>query len=158
MIIVVISDTHLTSVTDELEQICDEYCKGVDLVVHLGDWEAMEIYKFFRRYPLIGIAGNADPPSLKKILPRKKVIRIGKYRIGMTHGSGASFDLVRRLKSEFVDVDMVLFGHSHEPYQQKDGATLWLNPGSLFWGRGQVDRSLAIVRLGERIETDLVML
>ncbi len=158
MNIVVVSDTHLTSVTHELERVCDEYCRNADLVIHLGDWETLEIYKFFCKYPLIGLAGNADSPSIKKILPHKKVIKIGKYRIGMIHGSGASFDLMRRLKNEFVDVDMVLFGHSHEPYQQKDGTTLWLNPGSLFWGRGQVDKSLAVINLGEIIESNIIML
>ncbi len=158
MKIVVVADTHLEIVTEDLEQICREYCTDADLVIHLGDWESLEIYRFFQKYPLIGLAGNSDPHQLKKLLPYKKIVKIGKYRIGMIHGSGAPFDLTRRIRREFVDVDVILFGHTHEPYQSREENLLWLNPGSLLWGRGQVERSLAIINLDERITSDIIML
>lgn len=158
MHIVVVSDTHLSRVTKELEEVGSEFFRKADLVIHLGDWESLEIYEYFKQYPLIGVAGNADPSNLKKILPYKKQVKISGYRFGIIHGYGASFDLVRRLRPEFQNVDVILFGHTHEPYQVKESGVWWINPGSLFYGRGEVERSLLIVRLDYRIYIEMVIL
>ncbi|SFM96693.1 metallophosphoesterase family protein [Thermodesulforhabdus norvegica] len=158
MRIVVVSDTHLSTVTSDLKQIAGEFFSDADLVIHLGDWESIDVYNYLKKYPLIGVAGNADPPELKKLLPYKRQIKIGGYRLGIIHGHGASFDLVRRLRKEFTNVDAVLFGHTHEPYQSRDGGIWWVNPGSLFMGRSGVERSLVILTLENQIKVELVLL
>lgn len=158
MRVVVVSDTHLFRVSPELEQIAEEFFSDADLVIHLGDWETVDVYEYFRKYPLVGVAGNADPPELKRILPLKRQIKVAGYRIGIIHGYGASFDLVRRLRNEFSNVNIVLFGHTHEPYESKEGGIWWINPGSLFVGRSGAERSLAVLSLEKQVKVELVLL
>lgn len=158
MKVAVISDTHLTDVVPEFEQICHRYLKGADLVIHLGDWTDIKVFNYLLRYPLLGISGNSDGEAIRKELPPKRLVRVHGYRIGIIHGWGSPYDLVSRLRREFIDVDVVLFGHSHIPFQMMENGVLWLNPGSVFHGRGEVERSLAFLYLEERIRVELIML
>lgn len=158
MKIAVISDTHLSDVTVEFEQICHQYLKGVDLVIHLGDWTDVKVFDYLSQYPLLGVSGNSDGEIIRKELPHKRIVRIHGYKVGITHGWGAPYDLVPRLRKEFIDVDVILFGHSHVPFQMMENGVFWLNPGSVFYGRGEVERSFAFLYLEERIWAELIML
>ncbi|MGC8719645.1 MAG: metallophosphoesterase family protein [Thermodesulforhabdaceae bacterium] len=158
MKIAVISDTHLSDVTQEFEQICQQYFKNVDLVIHLGDWTDVKVLNYLSQFPLLGVSGNSDGEPIRSVLPAKRVVRIHGYRIGMTHGWGAPFDLVPRLRKEFREVDVILFGHSHVPFQMMENGTLWLNPGSVFYGRGNIERSFALLYLEDRIRAEVIMI
>ncbi|MCX7822531.1 MAG: metallophosphoesterase [Syntrophobacterales bacterium] len=158
MKVAVISDTHLTEVIPEFERICHQYLKGADLIIHLGDWTGIQVFNYLSQYPLLGVSGNSDTEAVRRTLPLKRIVRIHGYRVGLTHGWGSPYDLLPRLRKEFRDVDVVLFGHSHIPFQMVENGILWLNPGSLFHGRGEVEGSLAILYLEERIWAELIML
>ncbi|MHC1744330.1 MAG: metallophosphoesterase family protein [Syntrophobacteraceae bacterium] len=158
MKIVVMSDTHLNHATDELERICSRYCDGADLVIHLGDWACGSILNFMERYPLEAVCGNMDDHVIRERLPVKKVVHIGGFRVGMTHGWGSGYDLPRRLMGEFQGVDAMLFGHTHQPLVKQDNGVLLFNPGSVFLGRGTHAQTLGILHVEEGIQGEIVVL
>ncbi len=156
MKLVVMSDTHLRSLTEEFVQICDHYCSNADLVIHLGDWTRKEILDHLERYPLEAVAGNMDGPDISQRLPRKRVLKLGGFRLGMTHGWGSYGDLPWRLLNEFNGVDAILFGHTHQPFSGKTNGVFCFNPGSVFLGRSASNRTLGILYLEDRIRSQIV--
>jgi len=158
MKIVVMSDTHLNRVSDELEDICARYCDGADLVIHLGDWVSASVLDYMSQYPLEAVAGNTDNYDIHDRLPVKKVVRVGGRRIGIIHGWGSSGNIRGRLRHEFPDVDAVLFGHTHQPLRLEEDGIFWFNPGSVFAGRGDPRRSLGILHVDGRIEGEIIPL
>lgn len=158
MKIVVMSDTHLNTPTDEFRMICDRYCDRADLVIHLGDWARSVILDYMESYPLEGVAGNMDDYAIQQRLPAKKVIRIGNHRVGIIHGWGSSKDIRRRLAGEFDNVDAILYGHTHLPYEQRENGLLWFNPGSVFMGRGELSRSIGILHAAGELRGEIIPL
>jgi uncharacterized protein len=158
MKIVVMSDTHLNAPTDEFRMICERYCDQADLVIHLGDWARSAILDYMESYPLESVAGNMDDYAIQQRLTAKKVIRIGNHRVGLIHGWGSSQGLRERLAREFDDVDAILYGHTHLPYEQREGGLLWFNPGSVFMGRGELSRSIGILHVDEELWGEIIPL
>ena len=81
------------------------------------------------------MAGNNDFFSR---LPREDEFYIGNKKAFITHGHNYSVSMTKEQILEEGKVrgaDIVMFGHTHQPYfEQKDGITL-LNPGSLSYPR-----------------------
>lgn len=158
MKIVVMSDTHLDHVTEEFEELCDRYCEGADLVIHLGDMVSGALLQRLEQYPLEAVAGNSDDGVVRLALPDKKLLRIGAFRVGIIHGYGSSMGMRGRLANEFPGADAVLFGHTHVPLQMVEGGVTWFNPGSVFSGRGECRRSIGLLHVGARLDTEIIRL
>lgn len=158
MRIVVMSDTHLERVNDAFADICTRYCKGADMVIHLGDWSKGPVLDFLQQYPLEAVSGNSDDPVLWDRLPMKKVIRVMDFRIGITHGWGSVHDIRRKLSNEFERVDAVLFGHTHQPIISREKGILWFNPGSVFHGRNGAGCSLGILHVKGELRGEIIPL
>ncbi len=156
MKIVVFSDTHLGRVTEELERLCERYCTNADYVVHLGDWTSSAVLSFMEQYPLVGVSGNMDDAVVRMQLPSKRTVKMGKFRVGMTHGYGYSGDLLSALAREFQDADVILFGHTHRPVVEWRGERLFLNPGSLFSHRSGDGPSLGILHVDTTVRGEIV--
>lgn len=158
MNIVVLSDTHLTTVTDELHDVCARYCDPADLVVHLGDWTAGCVLDFFEHYRLEAVCGNMDDVSVRLRLPTRKTFRVGNYCIALTHGWGYGRDIQAQLLHEFDTADVVLFGHTHRPLVEKRDGRLLINPGSVFSGRGLQTRTLGLLDVGTSLHAEIIAL
>jgi putative phosphoesterase len=158
MKIVVMSDTHLNRLTAEFQSICERYCDDADLVIHLGDWVTAAIVAFMEQYPLEAVAGNMDNSIIHDRFPPKKVIRVGRFRIGITHGWGSGSDLKNKLSQEFSNVDAIFFGHTHQPFQCEENRILWFNPGSVFFGRGNLQRTLGILHVDDSLRAEIIPL
>jgi uncharacterized protein len=156
--VVVMSDSHLYEVTPQLEAICERYCRAADLVIHLGDIMGPTVLDYLLQFPLEAVCGNMDSHSIRQQLPVKKVIRLGGFRIGLVHGWGSSADLPEILYPEFVEVDAVLFGHTHEPFLRRSNGILWFNPGSVSSGRNGAPRSLGLLRVDTELHADHIPL
>ncbi len=129
----VISDTHVK--TDEelnlLEEISRCHFKDVDMIFHAGDMVDLRALKVLRRVTrTIAVRGNMDFPETKRVLPEKTVVKVGKCKIGLIHGRGPAAGLPERVREEFENVDCVVFGHSHEPFNRDIDGVLLFNPGS----------------------------
>jgi putative phosphoesterase len=130
MIIGVLSDTHSLNLPIPLI----ERFKTVDLIIHAGDicdGHTLKLLKKMR--PTKAVAGNMDEAGLKKELPLKETITCGQLKIGVTHGHvGETREALKNAQALFKDdkMDVVIFGHSHQAFNEKVGATLYFNPGS----------------------------
>jgi len=131
----VLSDTHiLNGKTTELPKKLILDFKNVSMIIHAGDIVDFSVLaKLKELCPHVkAVWGNMDPVKLKEKLPEKEIIEIGNYRIGITHGWGHPNKLVEALKNSFKKdkVNVIIFGHSHLPYNKEENGILFFNPGS----------------------------
>ena len=101
--------------------------------------------KAITKCPVYMIAGNNDFFSY---LPTEREIRIGKYKVFMTHGHGyyVSMDTKSLRRAAIArDVDIVMFGHTHRPYMDVEGDLKVINPGSLSYPRQEGRRGTYII-------------
>ena len=107
--------------------------KKVDFIIHAGDFCGREDLDAFKNVKEIkGVWGNMDDGEMRQLLPRRQIIKCGKFQIGLFHGEGPPKTLLDVVKSEFKDdkVDVVVFGHSHQPLNREIDGILFFNPGS----------------------------
>ncbi|ANS76175.1 phosphodiesterase [Paenibacillus yonginensis] len=136
MIIGIVSDTHLRGGKVKLPDKLTEAFKEVDYILHLGDWTSLEVYdQLAALAPVDGIAGNNDGYEIIERFGEKKIVSFEGVRIGLVHGhepysSRLATPQKARKAFEGDSVSCVLFGHSHQPYLQKEDGVLLFNPGS----------------------------
>lgn len=146
----VISDTHLSETgRRSVPERVFEYFKGVDFIVHAGDFTARRAWRDLETIaPLVGVRGNNDPAHLE--LPRTRRFQVEGITIGLSHGDRGT-DGYHKPMDQFPgngttaanawslfefdgDVDCLIFGHSHNPmavwHRQGEREILFLNPGS----------------------------
>lgn len=129
----VVADTHMPRFGSALPEPLRQGLAGVDLLLHLGDFTAPEVVPLLEAIaPLEAVAGNNDPEELVERFGRRKVVRVGGFRLGLVHGDGSRKTTLERALEAFEPgtVDVVCFGHSHMPYLARHGAVWVLNPGS----------------------------
>lgn len=136
----VISDTHLA----KSHILPEKFIRRVDredIIFHLGDMVSSEVLEYLRSLCHIeAVRGNCDQPDLRRGLSKKKIIEISGVKIGLMHGQGGQHQTMQIIKDEFDGkVDIALFGHTHKPYHQRCGDTLYFNPGSLMDSRSGVN-------------------
>lgn len=124
----VIADTHVGDKYSALHPRIKEALRGVDQILHCGDVITSKALDELREIaPVEAIAGNHDP-EVDLVLPRKKVLEMAGYRIGMIHGDELEGvhvtkrqlkDWIRQVVVEpFIHepgVDIIVFGHYHHP-------------------------------------------
>ncbi len=147
MRIVVISDTHLEA-PEGLPSHVVSQMDHADLVVHCGDFVGIKILEFLRdRFNLKAVQGNMDSAEVCAELPRQCVVDVGSTRVGIIHGWGAPFRLAQRVLKQLPPVDILLFGHSHVPFQEQIGSTYVFNPGTLSSFALKLKRTYGIIEL-----------
>jgi hypothetical protein len=105
--------------------------------VHAGDWVSVDLLDALeaRARRLVGVYGNNDGPPLRTRLPEVARVELAGVRFAVVHETGAASGRERRCAAAYPDVDVLVFGHSHIPWDttatRADGSTLrLLNPGS----------------------------
>lgn len=140
----VISDTH-GLLRPEVEKIL----QSCDLVIHAGDFDnQMVFHKLKIRQPLYAVRGNNDFDWAEQ-LPQIRRFKLGNFRFLVVHDQA---DIPR----DVGDAQVVIFGHSHMPFQKQQNGRLWLNPGSCGYRRFTLPLSMAVLTLQEnecQIET-----
>jgi len=162
MRIVVISDTHLCGPVFQLPDRIIADIKNSDMVIHTGDFVEAGVLEKLKKLgkEVKGVCGNMDSLELRRILPEKEVFKIGRFTIGIAHGSGAPVNLVSVLSEIFKEdhPDLILFGHSHSAFNQKIGETIFFNPGSPFDKVFAQFNSYGIIDITDKIEARIVKL
>jgi putative phosphoesterase len=131
--LIVLADTHLPNRAWRLPDAVLSAVDGADGVVHAGDWvdEATLDLLMGRTPLLIGVAGNNDGAALHERLPEVAVATIEGVRLAVVHETGAATGRERRMDARFPDAEVVVFGHSHIPWDTTTpGGLRLLNPGS----------------------------
>jgi uncharacterized protein len=148
--VVVLADTHLRRAwpNRRLPRLAVAALETADVILHAGDvTEAEHLEALSRHAPVHAVLGNNDR-SLVGILPETLEVVLAGVRVGMIHDSGPARGRERRLHDRFPGADVVVFGHSHVPWNQPgiDGQLLF-NPGSPTERRSQPHRTIGVLEL-----------
>jgi len=131
--LVLTSDTHLPRRARDLPAPLWAAVDDADVVVHAGDWVDVAALDALaaRSARLIGCYGNNDGPALRARLPEIAYAELDGLRLAVIHETGPSAGRDERCAARFPDVDLLVFGHSHIPWDTtaRSGLRL-LNPGS----------------------------
>lgn len=131
--LVAVADTHVPKRARDLPAQVWAAIDAADVVVHAGDWVGADLLDEFeaRSAGLIAVWGNNDGPELRRRLPEVARATIGGLRFAVVHETGGRDGRERRADAAFPDVDVLIFGHSHIPWDSvsPNGLRL-LNPGS----------------------------
>lgn len=131
--LVLIADTHLPKRARKLPEQVWRAVEDADVVFHAGDWvEAALLDEFERRSRrLLAVYGNNDGPDLRRRLPETASITLDGVRFAMVHETGQAKGREVRCEALYPDADVLVFGHSHIPWDTvSPGGLLLLNPGS----------------------------
>lgn len=143
MRILIVSDTHGRH--GNLDEVLERE-GAIDMLLHLGDVEDEEYYiDAIAEWPYHIVAGNNDSFSY---LPKEKEIKIGKYKVWMTHGHGYYVSMNTKRIREVArarGVDIVMFGHTHKPYLDVEEKPMLINPGSLSYPRQEGRKATYII-------------
>jgi putative phosphoesterase len=131
--LLLVSDTHVPKRARDLPEPLWTAIENADVVVHAGDWvdERLldECQQRARR--LVGVHGNNDHGVLRDRLPEVARVEIDGIRLGVVHETGPARGREERCSARFGDLDVLVFGHSHIPWDTTSGSGLrLLNPGS----------------------------
>ncbi|MGW4132901.1 MULTISPECIES: metallophosphoesterase family protein [Amycolatopsis] len=133
MRLLLIADTHLPLRAKALPEQVWREVDAADVVVHAGDWVEVALLDELeaRSGRLIGVHGNNDGADLRARLPEIARADLGGVRLAVIHETGAKQGRERRCDELFPDTDVLVFGHSHIPWDTvtPNGMRL-LNPGS----------------------------
>ncbi|PID57851.1 YfcE family phosphodiesterase [candidate division KSB3 bacterium] len=171
----VISDTHLSapsgltsSIThwlrnsrtlDEIRNILATYFAGVERIIHAGDFVDETVVEMLQEFaPLEAVHGNADGPQIQKRFPSHKILELGGFRIGLTHGDGAPHGIMGRVRQHFDQVDAIVFGHTHQPLNMRHNGILYFNPGSPTDRLFAPCHSIGMLELTQSIRGELICL
>lgn len=138
----IISDTH-----NHFDPRIPVLFSGVDHILHAGDiglpWVILELESIA---PVTAVLGNNDAGLQFK---ETETIELGGRKFLVHHIVDAhrpAEPIRRRIAREKPDV--VVFGHSHKPFNEVIGRTLYFNPGYAGKPRFNLARSVAVLHCG----------
>ena len=128
MKLLVLSDSHGN---------VDNMARAVELtqprhILHLGDClrDAQALHERFPDLPMDTVPGNCDWGSFDQ---PERLLEFEGVRVLMMHGhtrNVKSSPLAAQYAAREWGADVLLFGHTHRPMVDNDGALLVLNPGA----------------------------
>ncbi|MFC9680646.1 metallophosphoesterase family protein [Streptomyces sp. NPDC056948] len=133
MRLLLMSDTHLPKRARELPAPLLAELPHADVVFHAGDWVDMATLDLLesRCRRLVAVYGNNDGRELRARLPEVAYAELGGLRFGAIHETGPAQGREKRCAARFPDLDVLVFGHSHIPWDTTAPTGLrLLNPGS----------------------------
>ncbi len=161
--VVVLSDTHLhpggrRRLPDGAYRALDD----AEVILHAGDIVTAELLHELSGFaPTHAVLGNNDLDPALAHLPQERLEVIDGVRVAMVHDSGPRAGREARMRRRFPDAQVVVFGHSHIPWNQPgaDGQLLF-NPGSPTERRAQPRHTLGVLDLeaGKVVSSEIVAL
>jgi uncharacterized protein len=116
-----ISDTHGLLRPDALA-----FLRGCDYIVHAGDICDCDVLASLQKLaPVTAVRGNNDRGSWAEALPQQAVLRLGELQILAIHDRQELDE-----RSLAKEARVVVFGHSHKPFIERQRDVLFINPGS----------------------------
>jgi uncharacterized protein len=131
--LLLMSDTHLPVRAKDLPTPLWAEVDRADVVVHAGDWVDVATLDRLqeRSRELLACWGNNDGPELRARLPEVARATLGGVRVAVVHETGSKERRDERMRAAYPDTDLLVFGHSHIPWDTVAHSGLrLLNPGS----------------------------
>lgn len=115
----VISDTHGLVRPEALAAL-----GKADVILHAGDVGGPHVLQELGQLaPVIAVRGNVDTDGWARALPERRNLEVGDAPALLLHDRAA---VGRPPKG----VEVIVFGHSHQPLAEMRDGVLWFNPGS----------------------------
>ncbi|CUU54127.1 hypothetical protein Ga0074812_102131 [Parafrankia irregularis] len=138
MRLVLLADTHVPARARDLPAQVWSAVDEADVVIHAGDWVSIDLLHKLtaRSRRLVACWGNNDGPDIRAQIPEVARITLDGLRFVVVHETGPATGRERRLAAAHPDADVLVFGHSHIPWDTTtprpgDAHPLrLLNPGS----------------------------
>ncbi len=133
MRLLILADTHVPKRARDLPDQVWAAVDSADVVLHAGDWVDVALLDALeaRAARLIGVYGNNDGPALRARLPEVARVEFGGLRVAVVHETGPAAGREDRCARAYPDTDVLVFGHSHIPWDTvAPGGLRLLNPGS----------------------------
>ncbi|MEU2100669.1 metallophosphoesterase family protein [Nocardia sp. NPDC004085] len=150
MRLLIISDTHVPKRARDLPEALWREIDTADVIVHAGDWVEVALLDRLqaRSARLIGVFGNNDGPELRARLPEVARAELDGLRLAVVHETGPAKGREERCARDFPDTDVLIFGHSHIPWDSvADSGLRLLNPGSPTDRRRQPEHTYLTARI-----------
>lgn len=131
--LLLIADTHVPVRARALPAAVWTAIDEADVVFHAGDWVSADLLDLMeaRAERLVGCWGNNDGPALRARLPERADVTLADVRFTVVHETGAAKGRTERMAALYPDTDVLVFGHSHIPWDTTATTGLRLvNPGS----------------------------
>ncbi len=131
------------------------------MILHAGDLISLDVLGDLEKIaPVAAVSGNMDNSDTKAKLPKKQVIKIDKYRIGLIHDPGNLKKKGEILKNYFPTdkLDILIFGHTHIPICDTYKKTIFFNPGSATDTIFAPYKSVGLIYLNSTIKTKIIKL
>ena len=127
-----LADTHVPRRARRLPDAVWLEVGRADVVLHAGDWVVVELLDELERRAkrVLGVYGNNDGPPLRERLPEVATEVLGGVRVAVVHETGPGRGREERARARWPDVDLLVFGHSHIPWDSSIDGMRLLNPGS----------------------------
>jgi uncharacterized protein len=149
----VISDTHIPQFKKLPEAIWEHYT-GVELIIHAGDLSVLSVIDELETIaPVVAVQGNVEEEEVMLKLPIKREFVVGHCRVGIVHILGDSHNRVKVARREFPSARVVVFGHSHIPWNQDVNGQLLFNPGSATDRRRQPRCSIGMLHIDDQAQS-----
>jgi len=131
--LLLLADTHVPKRARALPEQVWRAVEAADLVIHAGDWVEAALLDELeaRARRVIGVWGNNDGDDLRSRLPEIARVVVDGIRIAVVHETGPAAGREARCDADYPHDDVLVFGHSHIPWDTvtPNGLRL-LNPGS----------------------------
>ena len=131
--LLILADTHVPRRARRLPEQVWKAVDEADVVVHAGDWVDVSLLDELeeRADRVVGCYGNNDGPPLRVRLPEVGRVEIDGLRLAVIHETGDRAGREARCAARFPETDVLVFGHSHIPWDTTASTGLrLLNPGS----------------------------
>lgn len=145
----IISDTHIPHFK-KLPGSIWEHFANVELIIHAGDLSVLSVIKELETIaPVMAVQGNVEEDEVIHTLPFKREIMVGHCRIGIVHILGDSHNREKIARQEFPHTRVVVYGHSHIPWNEDRNGLLLFNPGSATDRRRQEKCSIGLLQVDD---------
>lgn len=132
MRVAVLSDTHAPRRWKRCPAAVAAVLRGADVILHAGDiCTAATLDELAEYAPVHAVLGNNDAPDVvARGIPTRLDLVLDGLPVGMIHDSGPARGRDTRLRRLFPDAAIVIFGHSHIPWDEARDGQRSFNPGS----------------------------
>ena len=139
-----------------------KFFAGVELIIHAGDLSVLSVLAELETIaPVVAVQGNIEDDEVVRKLPVKREIVVGFCRIGVVHILGDSHNREKVARQEFPNVRVVVYGHSHIPWNEERNGLLLFNPGSATDRRRQERCSIGLLQIDDearRVQGEIIWL